>query len=292
MALSVSLGQASAITGSIVPLLTVGGGDEIAVAPAATTESALSITQGTGWPTAATTGSSGTLTTTSIGAFDDNMTYEDLRITDASGGNAIYGDNLTFTNCELQGGMGFRGQTVGVTLTDCTLIGGSWVSSADNITFIRCKVENFAGDAFHVTADSPAGNTCNNITLDSCYVSNATPNVGDHADGIQIRGSDNVRIENCWFHMGTVFDDRINACVYFEEDNGGNTNYHVENNYFSANGYWVCYFSGGQGPVINNFFEPYFPGTTGYTYNETFGPSVTHSGNVDYNTGNPIPAEA
>ena len=241
------------------------------------------------WPTANTTGATGSLTTTTINGNASGQTFQNLYVTAATGTDGpdlFMGDNNTFINCRFAGTFIFRNAD-GTSLTDCTFDNGFAFSSSSNCTVTRGKIMNFTGDAMHVTSDS--GYMCTNILIQDTFVQGSFPDPGHHADGIQIRGSNGVHLDNCYIDTGTGFNSQINACVYFEQDNGGNSNFFVENCWFRAHGYYLAYLDSGTGTVINNKWV--LTGATAppkYWYpNDTMGPGVTHYGNVDAND-NPL----
>jgi hypothetical protein len=226
-----------------------------------------------GWPTLATTGAKGTLTSTSINAFTNGATYSDVHITSASGGNIIYGDDLTFNNVQFMPGVIFRNADR-VTCNDCTFPNGFGISSSSDITINRGQVVNFNGDAVHITSDG--GYTCKNVTVRDSYIVESNPTGGAHADGFQVRGSSGLHLVNNYVDFVTPFVPYHNAGLFIEHANGGNTGFVVENNFFKGGGY-TAYLTAGSGIVRNNTFAQ---GPYGYFYGGAAASGITGTGNV------------
>jgi hypothetical protein len=240
------------------------------------------------WPTAETTGATGSLTTNAATQLDtDGATYTNQDFTYTGGRFDILGDNVTFTNCRFRASEVLWNVVVGGSITDCTFDNGWSVSSSTGLTFLRCKVVNYSGDAIHVTSDQ--GVTCNNIIIRDCYTYNSTPAPGAHSDGMQVRGSTNLWLDHCYMDQGPTFSALKNAAVFFEDDNGGNTGFLVEDCYLRGGGEYTAYLNTGSGTVQNNTI---IAANSGTFFDDGLGgdavsDGITGSGNVD-GSGNPV----
>ena len=246
----------------------------------------LSTPAGSGWPTASTTGTSGTLTSGTVDFGANGAIYTNMNITNSD--NYITGDNMTFINCRFPDNGPAFANSNGTTVTDCEFgTRGMAVSSSSNITFTRIKIVNYTADGIHVTSDG--GSMCTNVTIRDSYIFNANPQNGAHADGIQVRGSSGLRFENNYMDQGPTFSVYKNAAVFFEEANGGNGGFIIRGNYFKGGGYTTAYLNTGWGTVEDNTFD--FPNSWPSSGSIFFGGGmsggITASGNVD-GDGNPI----
>lgn len=291
MAIQVSARRVVSQSASAEVFATTATASAQAVAPAVS---------GGGWPTAETTGATGTLTPDSSQFLGTNgATYTNIEFTD-TGTITIAGDNMTFTNCKFNGKANLS-TLVGCTLTDCTFAAGATgvsitslsVSSSSNVTVTRAKIENFTDDAIHVTSD--AGSMCDNVVIQDSYIYNSDPLGGAHGDGLQVRGSTGLQLLNCYIHTGPGFDDLINSAIFFEEANGGNSGFLVDGCFLQGSGWTTAYLNTGSGTVQNNTFVA-APGDTGNNgsifYDDGLGgdrvsDGITGTGNVD-ELGNPL----
>ncbi len=126
------------------------------------------------------------------------------------------------------------------------------------------QVYNFTSDAVHITADT---GSVTNVTFSYNYIHNPTPDCGAHADGIQIRGVTGLTVHNNTIDMGpwaqVCGQDALNAALFFEDANGGNSGITITNNYLSGGGYTV-YFDTSSGQVFKN--NAFGGGHYGYAY--------------------------
>lgn len=242
-------------------------------------------------PNSSNTGSNGTLTTYSGGASNNssNVTYENVNFpAPSSPGYYIFsGNNLTFRNCHISGG-GILLQGDNITIEQCTIEGGVSLSGTNGVTFRYNDVKNFSGDGIHLTSDS---GQAANITISHNYIHSPTPDCGDHADGIQIRGVNTLSLSNNTFDMGPWFQvcgqDALNATLFFESANGGNSNITVDSNYLNGAGITLRLNPGSNQKIINNRFG------RDYQYaavsNNAGGSDITQkSGNVMDDNNSPV----
>jgi hypothetical protein len=233
------------------------------------------------WPTAETTGATGSLTPNTSDYLNSNdAVYEDIHFTYTGGGSIqCVGDNVTFTNCRFASHI-LLNEVDGCTLTDCTFDDGFSVSSSRLVNLVRAKIENIpSADGIHITND---GTTFDNedITIQDCYIYNLLASGEAHADGIQVRGSVRLEVLNCYIDLGP-YNITHNAAFYAEGLQGGNVDMLIDGNYFkTGNGYTLYIHSSGDGGVFSN--NTIAPGAFGYQY----APSpltYSGSGNVDEN---------
>lgn len=164
----------------------------------------------------------------------------------------------TFTNCKFSGpsGAGIGVDTASsITFDHCEFDGGLYLSTSSSVTFTDCWLHDPGADFLHITGDSPAGSTCDNITLTRCLFSHITQGIvvaGAHLDGTQTRGINGALFDMCAWRLGPQWDNAgdpapINASLFFENANGGTNNVEVRK----------CFFEGGTQVV---FLQPF----TGY----------------------------
>lgn len=165
-----------------------------------------------------------------------------------------------FEDCSFEGGWTlFRG-TNNVQATRCNFVGGFSLSSVQGATFTRCRVTGKGGgDLTHITGDS--GRQCANIKMIECWVGDAVLSANDHLDGLQVRGCNGLLLQNCTFDVGvwrTTTNGGLNAAVFCENANGGNSNITIEGCYLNGGGYVLRIGRGGHQNtrVRNNQFGP------------------------------------
>jgi hypothetical protein len=274
---------------------------EVAAVRATATASAVAPAVSNGaapdWPTASTTGPTGTLTNDANDYFNSaGATYTSRNFT-STGTIQVVANDVTFTNCRFAGHL-LVNEKSGITFTDCEFEGGVGVSSSADILFLRAKMETFGdGDAFHITNDGTSHDN-EDITLRDCYVYDVNAAVGSHSDGIQVRGSLRLWVDHCYIDLGPP-EFEHNAALYLENGpNGSNDDWIIEDSYFASGYGATLYISGAGGPGIfrNNTIIPAAPSVGGDTestdlstrprtsYMNAPAPGdVTASGNVDEN---------
>ena len=236
-----------------------------------------------GWPTAATTGTSGTLTSGTVDYNASGVTYNNLNVTNASTRDLV-GSNNTFNNCHFNSATWVISST-GNTFNNCTFTQNITAASSSNMTLYRCKITGYDDqDGMHITSDR--GTMCDNILIQECYSGSPTATSGNHVDALQVRGSTGLHMIGNYFHQGNTFSSLFNAALFLEEANGGNSGFLIEDNYFKGGGWWTTYLDG-TGTFRNNTLDWPNDGT-GLIFNtNTFPAGITAYGNVD-GSGNPI----
>lgn len=207
----------------------------------------------------------------------------------AVGGIGYYifsGSNITIRNSYFASGVLFNGDNI--TVERSTINDGVSFSGTAGVLFRYNNVQNFAGDAMHVTADS---GPVSNVTLASNYVHAPAPSCGDHADGLQVRGVNGLSVTGNTIDMGPWIQvcgaDVLNAAIFLESANGGNTNMTISANYLNGGGYILRLTPGAGQTITNNAFGN--NGQYGQVLNNTSaGNIINKSGNYFLSSGNPI----
>jgi len=197
-----------------------------------------------------------------------------------SGDVTLTGDNQVLRNVRVEGVIRVTG--TGTTITDSEL-GALTVSGATNFTASRLEVFGESGkDGMHVTSDS---GRATNVVIENSWVHSPTGTPSAHYDGIQVRGVDGLVLRGNSFELGPHIP-QFNAAVFLENANGGNTDVTITGNYIDGGGFSV--YLGGK----NTTFEDNSFGRNarwGLLYPESNLGSVTTSGNVWADTGEPAP---
>ncbi len=245
-----------------------------------------------GFPNASNTGvPAGTSLTNYTGPTNNNssnIVLENLNFpTAGSPGYYIFsGNNVTIRNSYFASGVLFNGDNI--TVEHNTINDGVSFSGTAGVTFRYNNVQNFAGDGLHVTADS---GPVSNVTLAYNYVHAPNPGCGDHADGLQVRGVNGLSLVGNTIDMGPWVQvcgaDVLNAAVFLEDANGGNSSITINGNYVNGGGYIVRLTPGANQTITNNAFGN--DGHYGQVLNDTDpGNIVNKSGNYFLSNGNPI----
>lgn len=184
-----------------------------------------------------------------------NTTFQNLDFP-VPGGLGYYifrGNGITLRNCYIRGGIQFEGDNI--TIENCTIEGGASLSGTNGVRFRHNQIKKFAGDALHITADS--GVTAN-VLIENSYFHTPTPECGDHADGVQVRGVTKLTVVNNTIDMGPWFqvcgNDVLNAAIFLESANGGNRDMTIDGNYLDGAGITLRLTAGANQRVINNRF--------------------------------------
>lgn len=233
-----------------------------------------------------------TLTPTNLGSGElTSGNYTEIEFSSTTY-TTITASNSTFTRCRFLGGtvvvMGNNN-----TFTNCEFVGGLSFSSSDNNTITRGYIHTSAADLSDVTGDQggPPLDKCHDIHWVECLFNDSNPNAGDHADGMQIRGSDGLLLRRCRLDMGPQVpgpDHWKNSALFPENANGGNSNMTVENCFLNGGGY-MLYLTpiSGTSTFTGNRFGPDFD--FGYVVNSTNMVPTTWTGNVVDATGATVP---
>ena len=212
---------------------------------------------------------------------DSGLTYDGVNFPSSGGQYYTFtGNNLVFRNCRIYGGILFAGDNI--RMEHCEIIGGGGVNfSGVNTGVVEYNnIHNFNSDGVHVTSDS--GQVAN-LALRYNFVHTPTPGCGAHADGVQIRGVNGLNLVGNNFDMGpwilTCGVDSLNAAVYIETANGGNSNVTLDSNYLNGGGFILRTSDGTNHKFINNRFGP--NGHYGVLYNAASAGTITQwTGNV------------
>lgn len=207
-----------------------------------------------GWPTPATTGSSGALNVYSGSQDVTNGRFTNVHFKQPM---RFYG-TLELRNCKFDS-WGLAQRCTSVNMEDVDARAWS-ISSCQNVFMNRIELFGSSGDLLHITSD--AGTMCNNITITNSCFHSPKPGAGAHLDGVQVRGVNWLTFRNNYISVGpwvTVSgQDVLNAAVFLENANGDNRNVTLERNYLDGGGYIFRAGTGGHTnlKIIDNVFGP------------------------------------
>ena len=171
----------------------------------------------------------------------------------------------------------------------CEIQGGISMSGAADIILRHNNIHGSASDLLHITSDT---GRVRNLLISNNYLHSPRPACEAHADGIQIRGVDGLRVEQNTIDMGPWRQicglDALNAAIFFENANGGNAAIRIIGNYLNGGGIVLRLAPGRDQRILDNRFgrdERY-----GLVLNNAVrGDIVAASGNVRDDTGDPVP---
>lgn len=222
------------------------------------------------------------------GHSSSNLTYDGVRFPEVTGSPfyyQFYGNNLTFKNCNFEDGVIFYGDNVRV--ENCLIKGGVSFSGSANGVLDRNNIFEYA-DGIHVTSDS---GQVTNLTISNNYVHHPAAVCGSHTDGLQVRGINGLTVTNNAIDIGpeqiVCGEGIVNAAIYLEDDNGGNSNVTIAGNYLNGGGYIVRLQHTVNLRITSNRFGPDM--LFDFIEDETNpGDVVEFTGNVVDATGAPI----
>ncbi len=152
------------------------------------------------------------------------------------------GTNVTIDQCYFADGVQFT-RADGLVVQDSSIKAGISVSSVNGATFRRVDVDGTSGDIMHITGDQN-NNTipCRNITIEDSFLHGPEPGVGDHNDGIQVRGCLGLTLTRTVIDMGPWVlapdgNNALNAALFLQNANGGNSNVVVTDCWMNGAGY-------------------------------------------------------
>ena len=156
------------------------------------------------------------------------------------GESGTSGAPSSWTNCRIEGGL-VMSKCDWTVFDHCEVpSGGVAISSCFNSTWTRCYVHN-GSDLLHVTGDQVGRNQCQDIAFVECLADTPAPLLGDHCDGLQIRGCLRLTLTRCALNLGPWFQvggtNVLNAALFPENANGGNTDLIVDSCYLNGGGY-------------------------------------------------------
>lgn len=164
----------------------------------------------------------------------------------------LAGEGQTLRNSRVLGQVVVRGG--GITVEDSE-VGALSIASATQVVARRVEVFGVLGsDGIHVTSDS--GVRATNILVEGCWVHSPQIEPQSHYDGIQVRGVDGLTLLGNTLDLGP-WQEPLNAAVFLEDANGGNTDVLVERNIINGGGYAVYVQGDGVRFVDNRFGRDY-----------------------------------
>ena len=137
----------------------------------------------------------------------------------------------------------------------CDIHGGISISGAADVVLEGNNVHGSTSDLIHVTSDT---GRIRNLMIRNNFLHSPEPACGAHADGIQVRGVENLTLENNAIDMGPwrqmCGDDVLNAAIFFENANGGNSQIRIIGNYLNGAGHVLRLAPGRDQRIVDNRF--------------------------------------
>jgi hypothetical protein len=199
----------------------------------------------------------------------------------------ITANHVTLRNCRMGSGLLIQLATH-VLVERCEIVGGVSVSGSIDVVLDHNRIHGSGDDLLHVTSDTGRSR---NIRFSNNLVHDPRPVCGAHADGVQVRGVDNLSLTNNVIDMGPWRQvcglDVLNAAVFLEAANGGNANVTLDGNFLNGGGYTLRIGHSTAVRVVGNRFG----------HDERYGPVLTTAApgsiveaadNVREGTGTPI----
>ncbi|MBO1751992.1 right-handed parallel beta-helix repeat-containing protein [Actinotalea sp. BY-33] len=210
----------------------------------------------------------GALRTVPASGLKDGEVLQNARIT---GDMVVTGKDVTLKNVQVDGEIILRGS--GATVTD-SKVGALSVSGAAGVTISRVEISGASGkDGIHVTSDT---GRVTDLVIEDSRIHSPAVTANSHYDGIQVRGVDGLTLRGNSFELGP-HKPQLNAAIFLQEANGGNTNVTIDDNYVDGGGF-TLYLAGKNVAITNNTFGP--NGRWGLVYPKSDTSSVAFRGNV------------
>jgi hypothetical protein len=172
-------------------------------------------------PSAASTGASGSRVRTSTTVLNSGQTLENADISTLE----IRGSGVTVRNVKVDGRILVTGDDVMIDHVTAQHVG---ISSASNVTVQYSDIGYSPEDGIHVTSDG--GSMVSNVIIRHNWIHDPRAPAEAHYDGLQVRGINGL-VADCNLFDAGPFQDTMNAGIYLENDNGGNSNVRVSNNW-------------------------------------------------------------
>lgn len=180
-------------------------------------------------PSASTTGASGSRTNRSVRVLNDGQTLQNADVDDIE----IRGSNVTVRNVSVAGNILVTGDNAKI---DHVTAQGVAISSASGTTLQYSNIGYSKEDGIHITSDR--GRMIRNAVLRYNYIHHPRVPSDAHYDGTQVRGVNGLIIDCSVYDPGS-FQWTLNAAVYLEDANGGDTNVRVTNNWLYGHAFPV-----------------------------------------------------
>jgi Right handed beta helix region len=199
----------------------------------------------------------------------------------------LTGSNVTLRNCRIASGLLIQ-RARNVRVERCEIVGGVSLSGSVDVVLDRNNIHGSGDDLLHVTSDT---GRVRNVTMSNNFVHEANPRCGAHADGIQVRGVDQLVLFNNVIDMGpwrqVCGQDALNAAVFLEDANGGNVGITLNENFLNGGGHTLRVGPSATTRIVRNKFgrdERYGP----VLVTATPGSIIEAAGNARDDTGEPI----
>ena len=180
-------------------------------------------------PSASTTGASGSRKNSSVRVLNDGQTLENADVNDIE----VRGSNVTVRNVSVAGNILVTGDNA---MIDHVTTQGVAISSASGTTLQYSNIGYSKEDGIHITSDR--GRMIRNAVLRYNFVHDPRVPSDAHYDGTQVRGVNGLTID-CSVYDPGPFQWTLNAAVYLEDANGGDTNVRVTNNWLYGHAFPV-----------------------------------------------------
>lgn len=233
---------------------------QVTVSAASFTANVIASPHTGGYPDETNTGvPAGTTLTAYSGSYyiqTDNTVIDGM---DINGIVVIQANNVTIRNTRITTNDFYpirRDTGTGLLVEDSEIIGTS--------TDVTCGIgfDNYTARRVNVHGTVDGFKTQNNVVLEDCYVHDLTVGNGTHNDGAQSTGGNNVTIKHCTFKLGGA---DVNACLQIGNEDGGNSNWLVQNCLIDGGGFTI---NSSSDPTINSNMR--FTGNR-FTRNYTYG---------------------
>ncbi|QIM21720.1 hypothetical protein G7075_12265 [Phycicoccus sp. HDW14] len=177
-------------------------------------------------PSASTTGATGTRSNSSVTTLTSGQTLANVNVKSLN----ISGSNVTVRNVKVTDGILVTGDNVTISHVTTPDIG---ISSARHVLVEYTNIGFSQNDAIHVTSDR--GRQVQDVTLRYNYLHDPRPPADAHYDGTQVRGVNGMKV-SCSVYDAGKYTSQLNAAIYLEDANGGNSNVTLDSNWLYGTG--------------------------------------------------------
>ncbi|WP_436493672.1 hypothetical protein [Actinokineospora sp. HUAS TT18] len=141
------------------------------------------------------------------------------------------GDDVTIRDTRFLNGLIVEAPAERVTIEFSEIQSGLSIASVRGVVVRNTDIWG-GRDLVHVTGDR--GFRVSDVLFDTVWAHNPALCGGCHTDGMQVRGVNNMTVRNSTFDMGPDWHESLNAALFFENANGGNTNVVLTGNHLDG----------------------------------------------------------